>query len=163
MRHPTTAVFIVAACLIAGPALAQSPPAPSGVTPPAENLAAARELAEAAHSTDAAKQALPIIMENLKKAIVQNRPEVEKKYDELMPLFAQAAQRRMNELTNAIVTVYASNFSVAELHDITNFYRSPTGQKFRERLPAILQQSMAAGQQLGRSIADDIQRISGPL
>jgi uncharacterized protein len=163
MRHPTIVVFIVAACLIAGPAPAQSPPALSGATPPAENLAAARELVEAAHSTDSAKQALPIIMENLKKAIVQNRPEVEKKYDELMPMFAQAAQLRMNELTDAIAIVYANNFSVAELHDITSFYQSPTGQKFRERLPIILQQSMAAGQQLGRSIANDIQRISGPL
>jgi uncharacterized protein len=163
MRHPTIAVFTLAACLIAGPAPAQSPPAPSAATPPAENLAAARELVEAAHSTDSAKQALPIIMENLKKAIVQNRPEVEKKYDELMPLFTQAAQLRMNELTNAIANIYASNFSAAELHDITNFYRSPTGQKFRERLPIILQQSMTAGQQLGRSIANDIQHISGPL
>ena len=158
MRHTTIAVFIALAFLVVGRAQAQTPPAPSP-----ENLAAARELVVAAGSTDAFKAALPIIMENLKKAVVQNRPEVEKKYDELMPLFNQAAGRRLNELADSIATVYANNFTVDELHDITAFYRSSTGQKFRQRLPMILQQSMAAGQQLGRSIANDIAHISGPL
>jgi len=163
MRYATIAVFAAIAFSVIGPARAQTPTAPSSSAPSADALAAARDVIEASGAADNFKIALPIIMQNLKKAVVQNRPEVEKKYDELMPLLNQAAERRMGDLIDAIAKIYASNFSVGELHDIAAFYRSPTGQKYRQRLPALMQQSMAVGQQLGRSIAEDIQRISGPL
>ena len=57
--------------------------------------------------------------------------------------------------------VYARNFTVDELHDITAFYRSATGQKFVQHQQAIAQQSLAAGQQFGREVADDVKQQMG--
>ncbi|HEX8829074.1 MAG TPA: DUF2059 domain-containing protein [Xanthobacteraceae bacterium] len=150
---------IVVAVFAAHPAHAQTaPPAPS-----AENLAAARELVQAAKMMDNFKQVLPIVVQNLKQTVVQNRPEVEKQYDALMPRFDQAANQRLNELADTMATIYARNFSVDELHDITAFFRSPTGQKYLQLTPTLTQQIMAAGQQFGREVAQEAQRLSGQI
>jgi uncharacterized protein len=92
---------------------------------------------------------------------VQNRPELEKQYEAMMPLFNQAAAQRLDELAETIATIYARNFSVDELHDITAFFRSPTGQKYLAYLPSITQENMAAGRQFGQEVADDVERLSG--
>jgi hypothetical protein len=52
--------------------------------------------------------------------------------------------------------IYAQNFSVDELHDLTAFYRSPTGQKLIARQPVIARASMQAGQQFGQSLVADL-------
>ena len=131
--------------------------------PPAENLAAARELVQAAKMTDNFKQVLPILVQNLKQTVVQNRPEVEKQYEALMPRFNQAAAQRLNELSDAMAAIYARNFSVDELHDITAFFRSPTRQKYLQLVPSLTQQSMAAGQQFGQEIMQELQRLGGQI
>jgi len=131
--------------------------------PPAENLAAARELVQAAKMTDNFKQVLPILVQNLKQTDVQNRPEVEKQYEALMPRFNQAAAQRLNELSDAMAAIYARNFSVDELHDITAFFRSPTRQKYLQLVPSLTQQSMAAGQQFGQEIMQELQRLGGQI
>jgi hypothetical protein len=76
----------------------------------------------------------------------------------MMPVFNDSAQKRVDELIETIATIYASNFTADELHDLTAFYRTPTGQKFLARQTAIAQQSMAAGQQLGRAVMSDVQQ-----
>jgi uncharacterized protein len=154
MRLTRFAALIAVTFAAANPAGAQTPPA----APAPETLAAARELIQVTHATDQFKVILPTLFQNLKAAIVQNRPEVEKAYDAMIPIFNQKAEQRLDELTAAMATVYASNFTVDEIHDITAFFRSPTGQKFIQRQPSILQQSMAAGQQFGREVASDVQQ-----
>lgn len=64
----------------------------------------------------------------------------------------------MGELIDAVAVIYANNFTADELHDMTAFFRSPTGQKYLERQQAILEQSVVAGQELGRAITNDIQQ-----
>lgn len=154
MRIATIAAF-VAATFFAAPALqAQTLPPPA---PPAENLAAAQELIQTMRATDQFKALLPTIMANMKAAIVQNRPEMEKNYDTMMPLFTQTANARLNEFTDQLAAVYARHFSIDELHQIIAFYKTPTGQKMIAELPAIAKENMALGQQFGRSVALDIQ------
>jgi hypothetical protein len=66
----------------------------------------------------------------------------------LMPEFtAQEA-----ELTNAIIEVWASNFSVEDLKALRAFYSTPLGQRLIATLPSITQQGMAAGQAWGRRV-----------
>jgi uncharacterized protein len=148
---------IIAAIFAVNPVPAQSvPPAPS-----AESLAAAHELVQAAKVTDNFKLMLSAILLSLKSTVVQNRPELEKQYEAMMPLFNQAAAQRLDELAETIATIYARNFSVDELHDITAFFRSPTGQKYLAYLPSSTQENMAAGRQFGQEVADDVERLSG--
>jgi hypothetical protein len=152
MRPAIIAVCAAAVFLALNPARAQ---APLTATSP-ENLTAARELIQVMKATEQFKAVLPVIVQNLKPAIVQNRPEVEKVYDAMMPLFIQRAQLRFTELSDSMAGIYASNFTVDEMHDMVAFYKSPTGQKLLERQPTIARDSMAAGQQLGRAVVSDI-------
>jgi hypothetical protein len=155
MRHGHIAALIAIAFCAASPAWAQ--PAPT-TTPSPETLAAARELIQVTRATEQFKAILPTLFQNLKAAIVQNRPEVEKAYDAMIPIFNQKAAQRLDELTTAMAAVYANNFTADEIHDITAFFRSPTGQKFIQRQQSIVQQSMTAGQQFGREVASDVQQ-----
>jgi uncharacterized protein len=130
----------------------QAQPAPSP-----EALAAAHELMAVIKPEDRFKVMLPVMMQNLKPAVVQGRPDVEKQYDATMPVLLEKAQKRVDELANTIATVYARNFTAAELRDLIAFYKTPTGQKLLARTTDIAQQSMAAGQELGRAVVRDVQ------
>lgn len=153
MRRVIFAVFIAAAVLASGPLKAQSP---SGAPVPAENLAAARELVSVMKATDQFKALLPTIFEGLKPAFVQGRPEMAKEYDAIMPIIINGASQRLAAFADMLSGIYAQNFSVDELHDLTAFYRSPTGQKLIARQPVIARASMQAGQQFGQSLVADL-------
>jgi len=98
-----------------------------------------------------------VLMQGLKPSIVQNRPAVEKDFDAILPIILDTANAGMIDLVDAMAAVYAITFTPAELRDITAFYKTPTGQKIVEKTPALAQQSMAAGQAWGRSMATDLQ------
>ena len=130
------AVFV----LVAGPARPQSPPP--------DALTAARELIVTMRAADQFKAILPVVIRNLKPAIVQSRPEVERDFDAIMPIMLEAMNARVSEVIDQITALYARTFSVAELREVTAFYRGPTGQKFLEKVPQITQESMAIGQEV---------------
>jgi uncharacterized protein len=154
MRLARFTALIVVAFAAASPAKTQTPPA----TPSPEVLAAAHELMAVMKPAEQFKAIMPVLIQNMKQAIVQGRPEVERQYDAMMPAFNKSAQKRVNELTETLTAIYASNFTADELRDLAAFYRTPTGQKFLARQAAIAQQSMAAGQQLGRAVMGDVQQ-----
>jgi hypothetical protein len=150
MRLITLAAIAVATCLASGLARAQdSSP---------EGLAAGQELIEASRAADQFKTLLPLIARQLKPAIVQGRPEIERDYDQVMPLMIDLAQRQLAKVTDDMAAIYARNFSVEEMRQITAFYRSPVGQAFLERFPAVAQQSLALGQKFGESLVKEMQR-----
>ena len=140
--------WLAALLLMTAPATAQAP-AP-------EAQAAAKELVETMRATDQLKLMMPMIMQQLKPMIVQGRPEVERDFDASLPLVIDAMSGRMGELVDAIAVIYAQNFSADELRQVSAFYRTPVGQKFLEKLPAITQQSMTVGQKFGQQLAGDM-------
>ena len=157
MRHAIVAVL--AAAFFVAPAWAQTP-----APPPAENLAAARELVGVMKATDQFKALLPTIMQGIKPSIVQGRPEVERDYDTIMPVILDGASQRVNQLSDMLADIYARNFSVDEIHDLITFYQTPTGQKLLQRQPAIARQSMVAGQQWGQQLIGELrQQINDEL
>jgi uncharacterized protein len=160
MRHAFIAAF-AAAFFAISPVLAQTQPT---LPPPPENLAAARELIQVMKATDQFKVLLPTIMQALKPAFVQGRPEMEKDFDAILPAINGVAARRVNELAEALAVIYASNFSVGEIHDIAAFYRSPIGQKLLAQQPVIAHESMVAGQRWAQSLSSELrQAISEEL
>jgi hypothetical protein len=143
------AVSILAATLLyGGPAAAQ--------TPPPDALAAAKELVVTMRAADQLKNLFPIIMQQLKPAIVQGRPQVEKDYDAIMPALVEGMLARSGELIDLMADVYARNFTAAEIRQVSEFYRGPAGQKFLEKMPAITQESMSAGQKWGQTVAGEM-------
>jgi hypothetical protein len=149
MRHYLRQLFLVACLIIAHGAAAQSPPE--------DAMTAARELIVTMRAGDQFKAIVPIVLNNLKPAIVQNRADLERDFDAIMPLMLEGMNARVNEIVDQITALYARNFTVAELREVTAFYRGPTGQKFLQKLPIITQESMAIGQKFGQTVASDMQ------
>jgi hypothetical protein len=149
-------VSIVVAVLIAlmlpsgRPAAAQSPaPAPDAV-------AAARELVTASRAADQLKTILPLLMQQLKPAIVQGRAEVARDFDAIMPQLIESMKARSEAFADGMALIYARNFTADELRQLTDFYRGPIGQKFLEEMPVVAQESLALGQKFGQEIAGDL-------
>ncbi len=99
MRPPTLAACLTMVLLAAGPASAQAP------TP--DTLAAAREPVVVMRTAESFKAVMPIIVKNLKPAIVQNRPQVERDYDAIIPLMLESMNARVSEIIDQIAALYA--------------------------------------------------------
>lgn len=125
--------------------------------PSPETLATARELIATAKAAENLKLILPSVVQALKPAVVQGRPEVERDFDVFVPLLLKDFSAQLNELIEQVAVIYASNFTVAEMKEMIAFYHSPTGQKFLALSPVIMQRSMLAGQQFGSRVGRELQ------
>lgn len=151
MKRLTT----IAACALTAVFLSVGAAYPQSISP--DTLAAARELVEAAKTTDQFKTLMPLILQQLKPVVVQGRPAVEKDFDAITPVMMEMANERVNKFAEGVAAVYASNFTADELRQVTAFYRTPAGEKFREKTGVIAQQSMAMGQKFGEQLMQDLQ------
>ena len=125
-------------------------------TPSPEAMSAARSLVTTMRLADQYKALLPAILLGLRRTLTQERPEIERDYDAMMPTIVDAYTPYYNAMVDHIATVYASNFTVGELRELEAFYRQPVGQKLLERAPALAQQSNQVGQDSSRKAADDL-------
>jgi uncharacterized protein len=148
-RRSTLNTIVLTLMLLGGSAVVAQTPSP-------DVAAAARELVVTVRAADQLKTMMPIIMQQLKPAIVQGRPQVEKDYDAIMPLILDRMAAHSNEFVDLVAAIYARNFTAEEIREVTAFYRSPVGQKFLEKMPAVTQESFAAGQKWGQVIAGDM-------
>jgi hypothetical protein len=96
-------------------------------------------------------------VKNLKSVIVQGRADVERQYDALAPAMVDAFRQRVSEMSEAAALIYAKNFSVDDIHTFNEFYKTPAGQRFLAKMPAVSAESLATGQKLGRSIGKEVQ------
>ncbi len=100
-----------------------------------------------------------MIFKSLKPTIVQNRPDVDRDFDALVPIIVQKMSARINELEDAVMSSFTPAISApANCATLTAFYKSPTGQKFLEKTPLVTQQTMAAGQKFGQSAGAEAQK-----
>ena len=125
-------------------------------TPSPDAMTAARSLVTTMKLSDQYKALLPAILLTLKPALVQDRPEIERDYDAMMPMIVEAFGSYYAAMINDIATVYANNFTVGELRQIDAFYRQPVGQEFLDKAQAITQQSNQVGQDASRKAAEDL-------
>jgi hypothetical protein len=153
MRKHWLTAYLTVFLLAAGPAYSQSPPAEA----PADAIVAARELLVTMQLADQFKAIMPTIVQGLKPAIVQNRPQVERDYDAIMPLILEGMSARLNEVLDKIAALYARTFTADELREVAAFYRGPVGQKFVQKQTVLMQESMVIGQQFGQSVASEVQ------
>jgi uncharacterized protein len=131
-------------------AMAQAP------TPSPEALTAARSLVTTLKLSDRYKALLPAILLSLKPSLVQDRPEIERDYDAMSAMVADVYTPFYNAMLDNAATIYASTFTVDEMHQIEAFYRQPVGQNFLQKQPAIVQQGTEAAQDIGRKASDEI-------
>src|SRR5262245_57635321 len=121
-KHSWMLTVCLVVCLsAAGPARAQ--------TPSPDAMAAAHELIATMRAADFFKTIMPALMQSFKPAIVQNRPQVERDYDAVVPLMLEGMNARLNELNEQIAAVYARNFTADELREAVAFYPGRPAKK----------------------------------
>lgn len=131
------------------------------VTP--ESLAASRELMALTKSDQALDQVLALITPQIGQMLEQSNPDkgplIRKMLEELLlPEIRKAVPQAIDD----IAAIYARNFTAAELAEVIAFYKTPTGQKFIERQPALLTELNQAGQAFGQRAAINALRAIAP-
>ena len=126
--------------------------------PSPDAMTAARSLVATMKLADQYKGLLPGIVLGLRPALVQDRPEIERDFDALMPEIKASFTPYYTAITDAVATVYATNFTARELREIEAFYRQPVGQKLVEKNPALVQLSNQVGQDAVRNATDDLRK-----
>jgi len=125
-------------------------------TPSADAMTAARSLVTTMKLPEQYKALLPAILLGLKPALAQDRPEIERDFDAMMPTIMDAFTPYYTAIVDNVATIYANNFTAAELKEIEAFYRQPTGQKLLEKSQLIAQQSLQVSQDASRKAAEDL-------
>jgi len=85
---------------------------------------------------------LPAIAERIKGRLIRVRPDLHQEISATVEEVALQLAVRRQDLDQAVARVWAKNFTEDELVTIAEFYRSPTGQKFAEIGPRVIQESL---------------------
>ena len=123
-------------------------------TPSPEAMTAARSLVTTLGLSDQYKALLPVILLSLKPVLTQERPEMERAFDAVLPKMAEVYAPYYTAMVDAAAAVYANTFTVDELRDIEVFYSRPAGKKLLEKSQVIAQQSTQVGQETGRKATE---------
>src|SRR5436190_13586493 len=83
--------------------------------PSAETMTAARTLVTTMQLAEPYKGLLPGIVLGLRPSLVQDRPEIERDFDAIMPEIRDSFAQYHGAIVDAVAFVYASNFTVREL------------------------------------------------
>ena len=94
-------------------------------TPSPEAMTAARSLVTTLGLSDQYKALLPVILLSLKPVLTQERPEMERAFDAVLPKMAEVYAPYYTAMVDAAAAVYANTFTVDELRDIEAFYSRP--------------------------------------
>jgi uncharacterized protein len=125
-------------------------------TPSPDAMTAARSLVTTMKLSDQYRALLPGILLGLRPALTQDRPEIERDFDAMLPTIVEAFAPYYNAMVDNIATIYANNFTAGELREIEVFYRQPVGQKLLQKSAALAQQSNQVGQDSSRKAADEL-------
>jgi uncharacterized protein len=68
-----------------------------------------------------------------------------------------AKEIKWEEIKPKLVELYVKEFSESELTELHAFYKTPTGQKTIEKMPAVMQQSARVGNEYAQSKGESLQ------
>ena len=130
-------------CAVLGVLLALSVPAAAQEPPPTKEQRA-RQLLVLMRTADMGMQIIDQMIGAMKGAM----PDAG---EEFWTSFRQKAKN--TDFVDMLVPVYAKNIDSADLDELIRFYSSPAGQRFLDKQPVIMQESMTIGQKWGEALA----------
>lgn len=120
--------------------------------PPPERVAIAREVVELSGATDALGTVLdtmaPMMLDSMRARGVS--PERANRYMEIVREEFMAEIPRVRDL---IALAYANEFDEPQLREMRDFWATPTGQRLRQRMPALMEVMQQAGRLIGLEVA----------
>ena len=97
-----------------------------------------------------------LAMQMMNAVIAQLKPTVPQVPDEFWRRFQESIHP--GELVDLCVPIYDRHFSHEDIRGLLAFYSSPLGKKTIRELPGVMQESMAAGQEWGKKVAERVIR-----
>ncbi len=159
MRRLVLAVLVVA--LLAPVSFAQS-----ADTPSREDVLKLMDVLGARKTMKAAMGGMGDVMartmlDEMRKKVPNATPEQEKLMNEFVDGMRQDMLSVMNqdEMMELIVPVYQKHLTKQEVKMVTEFYSSPAGQAFVQKIPVVMNEAMQVGAEYGRSRQDQLQKL----
>ncbi len=125
------------------------------------HLAKAREAIAAIKATDQFDQVLPASAFALKEQLIQKDPNLIDKISEVVDDETIKLATRRGDMEREAALAYARVFSEEELAAITEFYKSPVGQKLITDGPIATREMIKAGEIWQAGIARDLAEAVG--
>jgi len=111
---------------------------------------------DAAGATRQFDAVVPALVHQMTAIFIQQQPAHEKTIREAFAGIAVRMSERKGELLVEIAKLYAQQFTLDELRELTQFFNSGVGKRFVEKQLVILPQSMAIGQRWGARIGREV-------
>jgi hypothetical protein len=108
----------------------------------------ARQLIELTGGGSLGKQVMTQMVDSFRKA----NPKIPDKF--WTEFLASVDPKQMEDM---VVPIYVKNFTPEEMRASIQFYSSSVGQSLIHKLPVVLQQSMAVGQEWGKKLTREAQ------
>jgi uncharacterized protein len=131
---------------------AQQAAAPSPVS-----LAAAKELLSALGSDKQLEAMIPMMMQNMRQLILQQKPAAQKELDEAFKVLEAKFSARRSELIDEVAVAYAGMVPIEDMKAMTAFFASPAGKRFVALQPDLMRMSMAVGQRWGEKLGREVE------
>jgi len=133
-------------------------PAPAATDKPTEKLdpakeAAIRHLMDITETSKMGDRLHTAITAKVHDAMSRALPP--EQLPKFMDTFSQkfAVSAPSGAVTDAMIPIYAKNFTMEEIQGLTKFYESPVGQRVVKVMPEVVQQSQDAGVQIEQPVA----------
>ncbi|HEX8167355.1 MAG TPA: DUF2059 domain-containing protein [Beijerinckiaceae bacterium] len=133
----TLALPTVAHAQQPAPAPSAAPAPGAAPVPAASHLAVAREVALTSGIVRSIDVIPPQLFERLREQVVA-RPEISKDLNDVLKTIEPEMELQKQQVINAIALVYARAMTEAELKDTIAFFKSPSGKKYVETQPVVL-------------------------
>jgi uncharacterized protein len=133
------------------PALAPAPSAPAPFTP--SHLAVAREVATASGITRSLDAIVPQLYDRIREQVVA-RPELTKDIDAVLTVLEPEMELQKQRAVTTIAGIFAREMTEAELKDTMAFFRSPSGRKYVETQPVVLDDLVREMQKWSQDVAE---------
>ena len=141
---------------VAGAMLLLSIGVSNAQSPSPDALEAARTLVTTLKLTDQYKALLPGILFSLRPTLTQDRPEIERDFDAMVPTVLQGFSAYDKNMVDGAAALYAKAFSVDELRAIEAFFSTPAGQKYRQKSQELTLMSLQIGDEISRKAVDEL-------
>jgi hypothetical protein len=132
-RFAATSVALV---MLAGAAVAQQSPQP-GPQVSAAHVAVAREVALGSGMTRSFDSITDQVLQQLSQMNV-TRPEIKADLDQVVEALKPEMEQQKQLMVTAAARVFSERMSEAELRDVAAFFKSPSGVKYVQSQPVIL-------------------------
>jgi hypothetical protein len=129
LRFAATSVALV---MLSAPVAAQQAAQPS-----ANHLAVAREVAVGSGMTRSFDAILDQMVGQLSQMNV-TRPEIRQDLEQVIEKLKPELEQQKQLIVNASARVFAERMTEAELRDVSNFFKTPSGLKYVQAQPVIL-------------------------